>query len=68
MNSYWAEEYARQHVGQMAADATGDKLLMEATRQASNSPEPAGLSPIWRNRARIQALALRQLRFPARAR
>ena len=68
MNSYWAEEYARQHVGQMTADANGDRLLTEATRQASNRPEPAGPSPIGRVRARIQAFAPRQLRWPARAR
>jgi hypothetical protein len=68
MNSDWAEQHARQHVDQMARDASGDRLVAEAARQASDRPEPAAPTPLRRARTRIQALAIRQLRLVARAR
>ena len=68
MNSYWAEQYTRQHVDQMASDARGDRLVAEAERHASDRPEPAAPAPFRRARARLQAFAIRQLGFVARAR
>ena len=68
MNTYWAEQHARQHAGQMAAEATGDRLLAQTARDASDCLESAGPAPSRRARARIQALALRQLRFASRSR
>jgi hypothetical protein len=67
MNTYWAEQHARQHVGQMAADASGDRLVAEAARQASDRPAPAGPTWLRRTRTRIQAFATRQLGLAARA-
>ena len=68
MNTYWAETHAREHVDRMAAEATGDRLLTQAAQQAPDRLEPAGPAPFRRARAKIQALALRQLRFASRSR
>ena len=68
MNTYWAEQHARQHIDQMAADAQGDALLKAATDVAAIRPDVPGPRLFWRARARVQALALRRLRFAARPR
>ena len=51
MNSYWAGQYARQHLDQMVADARGDTLVADAERQASDRREPAAPAPLRRARS-----------------
>ena len=68
MNTYWAEQHARQHIDQMAADASGGRQLAMATQEASHASGRPGPKPFRRARARIQAFAVRQLRFAARVR
>ena len=62
MNSYWAEQYARQHLDQLTADARGDRLVIESEALKPAASTMPRLAPWQRARAWVQALPTRRPR------
>jgi hypothetical protein len=59
MNSYWAEQHARQHIHEMIGNARGDGLVLEAEGQRPDRLNVTSPGRLQRARTWIRALAAR---------